>query len=110
MRYTQLFGKTSRETPSDVETSSHLFMLKAGLVYQVASGLYSYMPMAWRSLKKIEQIIRDEMDSTGSQELRLPALQPQELWDQSGRTDSFGSNLISFSSVLGFNCGSILIY
>jgi len=93
MRYTQLFGKTSRETPSDVETSSHLFMLKAGLIHQVASGLYSYMPMAWRSLRKIEQIIRKEMETIGAQELRLPALQPQELWDQSGRTDSFGANL-----------------
>ena len=71
------------------------FMLKAGLIYQVSSGVYSYLPLAWRSLRKIEQIIREEMDAAGGQELRLSALQPRELYDESGRTAAFGRDLLT---------------
>ena len=68
-------------------------MLKAGLIYQVASGVYSYMPLAWRSLRKIEQIIREEMDAAGGQELRMSVLQPRGLWQQSGRDDEYGPDM-----------------
>ena len=93
MRLSKLFGKTLREEPTEAETASHRLMLKAGLIQQVASGVYSYLPLAWRSLRKVEQIIRDEMDAAGGQELRMPALQPRELWEQSGRADAFGPTL-----------------
>ena len=93
MRVTQLFGKTLRDDPAEAELVSHSLMLKAGMVYQVSSGVYSYMPLAWRSLRKIEQIIREEMDAAGGQELRLPVLQPRELWQESGRDESMGAEL-----------------
>ncbi len=89
MRISKLFGKTLREEPAEAELVSHRLMLRAGLIYQVSSGVYSYMPLAWRSLRKIEQIIREEMDAAGGQELRMPVLQPRELWVESGRTEAF---------------------
>ncbi|MSQ21903.1 MAG: proline--tRNA ligase [Dehalococcoidia bacterium] len=93
MRISRLFGKTLRQDPAEAETASHRLMLKAGLMYQVAAGVYAYMPLAWRSLRKIEQIIREEMDAAGGQEVHLPALQPVELWQESGREAAFGQNL-----------------
>jgi len=93
MRVSRLFGKTLREDPAGAELASHRLMLKAGLIYQVFSGVYSYLPLAWRSLRKIEQIIREEMDAAGGQEVRLSALQPRELWQQSGRDDSIGPDM-----------------
>ena len=84
MRVTELFGKTLRDDPAEAELASHKLMIKAGMIYQVGSGLYAYMPLAWRSLRKIEQIIRDEMDAAGGQEVRLSIVQPQEIWDKSG--------------------------
>ena len=95
MRLSKLFGKTLREEPAEAETASHRLMLKAGLIYQVSAGIYSYMPLAWRSLRKVEQIIREEMDAAGAQELRMPVLQPRELWDASGRSHAFGPNLFN---------------
>ena len=97
MRLSKLFGKTLREEPAEAEIASHRLMLKSGLIYQVSAGVYSYMPLAWRSLRKIEQIIREEMDAAGGQELRLPVLQPRELWDESGRTEAFGPNMFNLS-------------
>ena len=85
MRVSKLFGKTLRDDPSEAELDSHRLMLKAGMIYQVSSGIYSYMPLAWRSLRKVEQIIREEMDTVGGQEVRMPVMQPQEIWDDSGR-------------------------
>ena len=95
MRVSKLFGKTLREEPAEAELVSHRLMLKAGMIYQAASGVYSYMPLAWRSLRKIEQIIREEIEAAGGQELRLPVLQPRELWDQSGRTEAYGPDLFT---------------
>ncbi len=83
MRVSKLFGKTLREDPADAEVARHRLMLKAGMIHQAAAGIYSYLPLAWRSLRKIEQIIREEMDAAGGQELRLSVLQPRELWDES---------------------------
>ena len=97
MRVSKLFGKTLRDDPAEAELLSHRLMLRAGLIRQVVSGVYSYLPLGWRSLRKIEQIIREEMDAAGGQELRLPALHPKELWDESGRTDVMGENLFVLS-------------
>ena len=93
MRLSKLFGKTLRDDPAEAELASHRLMLRAGLIYQVSSGIYTYLPLAWRSIRKIEQIIREEMDAAGGQELRLSVLQPRELWDESGRTEAFGDDL-----------------
>ena len=90
-----MFGKTLREEPADADLVSHRLMLKAGMIYQVSSGVYSYMPLAWRSLRRIEQIIREEMDAAGAQELRMPVLQPKELWDESGRYEAYGPDLFT---------------
>ena len=97
MRVSRLFGKTLRDDPSEAEIASHRLMLRAGLINQVVSGVYSYLPLAWRSLRKVEQIIREEMDAAGAQELRLPALQPQDVWDQSGRNEIFGADMFRLS-------------
>jgi prolyl-tRNA synthetase len=93
MRMSQLFGKTLRQDPSGAESISRHLLLKAGLVQQIASGVYAYLPLAWRTLRKIEEIIREEMDAIGAQELMMPLLQPRELWDESGRWKSFGEEL-----------------
>jgi len=97
MRFSRMVSKTLREDPPDAETASHRLMLRAGLIHQVAAGVYSYLPMALRSLRKIENIIREEMDAAGGQELMMPALQPQELWDQTGRKEAFGDNMFSLN-------------
>ncbi len=101
MRFTRLVSKTLRFDPPEAETSSHQLMLKAGMIQQVAAGIYSYLPLAWRSLRKIENIIREEMDAAGGQELMMPALQPMELWEQTGRGDAFGANLFSLEDRRG---------
>ena len=93
MRTTQLFGKTLRQDPAEAETASHRLMLRAGMLHQVAAGVYAYLPLAYRSLRKIEQIIREEMDAAGSQEVKMPALQPLEFWEETDRAAAFGENL-----------------
>jgi prolyl-tRNA synthetase len=90
MRLTKLFGKTQREMPAEADTISHQLLLRAGMISQLAAGVYSYLPLAWRSLKKIENIIRDEMDKAGGQEITMPVLQPIELWEKTGRAQAFG--------------------
>ena len=97
MRISKLFGKTQREIPAEADTISHQLLLKAGMIHQVAAGVYSYLPLAWRVLKKIENIIRDEMDKVGGQELMMPALQPLELWQETGRDLAFGKGLFILS-------------
>ena len=93
MRLSQLFGKTQREIPGEAETVSHRLLLRAGMINQLTAGVYSYMPLAWRSVRKIMDIIRDEMDAAGGQEVAMPILQPIELWEKSGRGAAFGDNL-----------------
>lgn len=97
MRVSQLFGKTLRDNPADAKIASHRLMLRAGLINQIVSGVHSYLPLAWRSIRKVEKIIREEMDATGAQELRLPAIQPQDIWDQSGRNEVFGEDMFRLS-------------
>jgi prolyl-tRNA synthetase len=95
MRLSKLFGKTLREVPAEAETASHQLLLKAGMMQQVTAGIYSYLPLGWRALRKIEQIIREEMDVAGGQELHMPVLQPLEIWEASGRDLAFGKSLFT---------------
>ncbi len=97
MRLSKLFGKTQREIPAEAETASHQLLLRTGMIQQLAAGVYSYLPLGWRVLKKIENIIRDEMDKAGGQEVNLPVLQPFEMWQQSGRDQALGKVLFTLS-------------
>ena len=101
MRLTQLISRTMRADPPEAETVSHRLMLRAGMISQVASGVYSYLPLAWRSLRKIENIIRQEMDAAGGQEIRMPVLQPLELWEETDRRTAFGENLFTLQDRRG---------
>jgi prolyl-tRNA synthetase len=97
VRFSKLFGKTLRQAPAEAESVSHQLLLRAGMIAQEAAGIYSYLPLGWRVLKKIENVIREEMDEAGGQELMLPVLQPFELWQQSGRYVSFGKSLFTLT-------------
>ena len=101
MRFTKLVSKTLRTDPTEAETASHSLMLRAGMISQVASGVYSYLPLAWISLRKIESIIREEMNAAGGQEVRLPVLHPQELWEETDRRAAFGDNLFTLTDRRG---------
>ena len=101
MKVTQLVTKSLRDDPPEAETASHRLMLRAVLIYQVAAGIYASLPLAYKSLRKIENIIREEMDRAGGQELLMPALQPLELWEQTGRGAAFGDNLFSLEDRRG---------
>src|SRR5690242_65068 len=94
MRQSTLCSSTLREVPSDAEAANHRLLLKAGFIRQLASGVYTYMPLGRRVLRKLEQIVREEMDRAGAQEMLMPALQPAELWKQSGRYSVYGPELI----------------
>ena len=96
MRFSKLFGKTLREAPADAETVSHKLLTRAGFIQQVAAGIFSYLPLGWRSLDKIRRIVREEMDRAGGQEVNMPVVQPREIWEQSGRADSFIPPLAQF--------------
>jgi prolyl-tRNA synthetase len=95
MRLSKLFGKTLREVTAEAELPSHQLLLKAGMIYQVTAGVYSYLPLGWRALRKLEQIIREEMDAIGGQEVHLAVLQPFEWWEESGRDLAFGQSLFT---------------
>ncbi len=101
MRFTQLISRTMRTDPTEAETASHRLMLKAGMISQVSAGVYSYLPLAWRSLRKIESIIREEMDAAGGQEIRMPVLQPAELWDETNRRAAFGEGMFNLKDRRG---------
>ncbi|MDQ0112936.1 proline--tRNA ligase [Paenibacillus harenae] len=94
MRQSQLLMPTLREAPSEAEAVSHQLLLRAGLVRQLAAGVYTYLPLGRRVLRKLEAIVREEMDKAGGQEVLMPALQPAELWRQSGRYEVYGPELV----------------
>ncbi len=94
MRSSKFLIATVKETPADAEVISHQLMLRAGMIRKVAAGVYSWLPMGLRTLKKVEKVVREEMDRTGSQEVLLPAVQPAELWQQSGRWEMYGGELL----------------
>lgn len=89
-----MFIPTLKEVPADAESASHRLLLRGGFIRQNAAGIYSYLPLGYKVIKKIEQIIREEMDRTGAQELLMPAMQPAELWHESGRWDVYGPELM----------------
>lgn len=95
MRFSRLLGRTLKEAPADADCVSHRLLVRSGMIQQVATGVYSYMPMGWKVLRKIEDIIREEMDKAGGQELNMPSLQPIELWEKSGRLASFDKTLFT---------------
>nr|VFK56182.1 MAG: prolyl-tRNA synthetase [Candidatus Kentron sp. TUN] len=94
MRSSQILLATLKETPADAEVISHQLMLRAGMIRKLASGLYSWLPLGLRVLRKVETIVREEMDRIGAQEVLMPAIQPVELWQESGRWDQFGPELL----------------
>lgn len=94
MKMSSLFVQTLREVPSDAEVVSHQLLLRGGYMRKLAGGIYTYLPLMWRVLKKIENIVREEMDKEGAQELLMPIVQPKELWEQSGRWAVYGKELM----------------
>ncbi len=94
MRTSRLLLSTLRETPADAEVISHQLMLRAGMIRRLASGLYTWLPLGLRVLRKVEKIVREEMDRAGAQELLMPAIQPAELWQESGRWEQYGPELL----------------
>ncbi|SHE43596.1 prolyl-tRNA synthetase [Atopostipes suicloacalis DSM 15692] len=94
MKQSQIFIPTLRETPSDAEVASHQLMLRAGFIRQISAGIYTYMPLAWRVIKKIENIIREELDAVGGTEMLLPTLIPADLWRESGRFETYGPEMM----------------
>ena len=94
MRARQFFISTLKEAPADAEVVSHSLMLRAGMIKKLAAGIYTYMPMGLRSIRKIEQIIREEMNRAGAVELLMPVVQPAELWMESGRWQKMGPELL----------------
>ena len=94
MRATNLYAPTLRNTPAEAVLASHCLMYRAGMIRKSAGGMYTYLPLAWRTLRKIEQIIREEMDAAGGQEILMPILQPSELWEESGRWNAYGAEMI----------------
>ncbi len=96
MRMANLFGRTLREAPADVELPSHKLMVRAAMVRPVGAGLYSLLPLGWRVNRKVEQIVREEMDAIGGQELLMPLVQPADIWHKSGRAEAAGPALAHF--------------
>ncbi|MBR1619135.1 proline--tRNA ligase [bacterium] len=94
MKMSNMFVQTMREFPSDAEVVSHKMLARAGYIKKLTSGVYTFLPLMWRVLKKVENIIRDEMDKAGAQELLMPFVQPKELWEESGRWNAYGGELM----------------
>ncbi len=96
MRYTQYLLPTLKETPADAEVISHQLMLRAGMIRKVAAGIYNYLPFGLRSIRKVENIVREEMNRAGAMELLMPMVVPAELWQESGRWEKYGKELLRF--------------
>ena len=96
MRYSQYFIPTVKETPADAEVVSHKLMLRAGMIRKLAAGIYNYLPLGLRSIRKVENIVREEMNRAGAIEILMPAVLPAELWQESGRWEMYGKELLRF--------------
>ncbi|WP_413614867.1 proline--tRNA ligase [Halomonas cupida] len=94
MRATELLIATMKETPADAEVISHQLMLRAGMIRRLTSGLYTWLPLGLKTLRKVERVVREEMDRAGAQEVLMPAIQPAELWQESGRWEQYGPELL----------------
>jgi prolyl-tRNA synthetase len=101
MLWSRLFVPTLREVPAEAEVASHRLLLRAGFIRQLGAGIYSYLPLAWRTLLKIERIVREEMNGIGAQEFYLPALHPAEVWKESGRWGDMGDNMFRLKDRTG---------
>ena len=97
MRTSKYLLSTLKETPAEAAIVSHQLMLRAGMIRPLASGLYNWMPTGWRVLQKVENIIREEMNKSGAIEIKMPVVQPAELWQESGRWDQYGPELLRFT-------------
>ena len=93
MKLSKMHLKTLREVPNEAEIPSHVLLLRAGMIRKLVSGVYGFMPLGWRSVRKIEDIVRQEMDAAGGQEIHMSAVQPAELWQESGRWNAYGPEL-----------------
>ncbi|MFN7135266.1 MAG: proline--tRNA ligase, partial [Myxococcales bacterium] len=93
MRYSRMFIPTLKETPADAEQASHKLLLRGGFMRQLGAGIYSYLPLLKRVVERVERIVREEMNAIGAQEFFLPALNPREIWEQSGRWEVMGQNM-----------------
>src|ERR1043166_5200508 len=94
MKATQFFVSTLKEAPADAEVASHRLMMRAGMIKRLGAGIYTYMPMGLRVIRKVEGIIREEMNRAGAVELLMPVVQPAELWQETGRFESMGPELL----------------
>ena len=97
MRSSRFLIATLKETPADAEVISHQLMLREGMIRKLASGLYTWLPLGLRVLRKVENIVRSEMDKSGAQEVLMPVVQPAELWEESGRWQQYGPELLRIS-------------
>lgn len=97
MLASKLYAPTLRETPADADIVSQQYMLRAGMIRKMAGGIYSYLPLAWKSIRKIEAIIHEEMANIGAQEIMMPIIQPAEIWQESGRWNVYGAEMIRFN-------------
>jgi prolyl-tRNA synthetase len=97
----QLFSQTLRHTPTEADIASHQLLLRAGFIRQLAAGVFSYLPLARRALTKVENILRDEMDAIGGQEITMPAVHPAELWQETGRWYQIGAEMGRFKDRTG---------
>lgn len=103
MRASNLYAPTLRNTPAEAEIVSHQLMYRAGMIRKVAGGMYTFLPLGWRVIRKIEQIIREEMDVAGGQEVMMPIMQPAELWEESGRWAAYGDEMMRIKDRHGRN-------
>ena len=94
MRLSSYFLPTLKETPAEAQIVSHRLMLRAGMIRQSSAGIYSWLPLGFRVLKRIEQIVREEMDAAGCQEVLMPTIQPADLWRESGRYEDYGAEML----------------
>ena len=101
MRLSQLFFQTLRDDPADAEMASHRLLVRAGYVRQLGSGIYSLLPLGFRVNQRVEQIIREEMDRIGGQEVLMPVVHPADLWRETGRYDSIGPEMARFKDRAG---------
>ena len=101
MRWSKAFIPTLKETPNEAEAKSHILMLRAGLISKLAAGIYTYLPIGFKVLKKVEEIVRRHMDAAGAQEVLMPAMHPKELWEKTGRDKALGEEMYSFKDRTG---------
>ena len=99
MKWTQCLIPTTKESPADAVVASHRLMIRAGMIRQVCAGAYTYLPVGYRSLRKAETIVREEMNRAGAIELNMPAMSPIEWWEQTGRVEAMGDALIRLGSI-----------